>query len=629
MRLSYKGKWLYLACLVAVSTLIFYPVLNAEFLQWDDATYVTSNALIHDFGLGRVLEIFATPQLNSSYNPVVLTHWMLDASLFGLNATVFHSVNLIWHCANAFLVFLLLQSWTQNTRLSLAVTAVFCTHPFNAEPVAWVTGRKDLMLGFFALATFLAYHKYVKSNLKTYRLLAIGFFTVALFSKGTAVVIPLILVLADICIYSKRSWTESVFRKWPYFIISLVFGFLAIYGQHTGGAFELEVSSLDKVVFGFNSFSLYVLKFFVPHDLSAYHPFPVYSWQSGFELLVIVVGVLIVAGLLIYSVVQRNRMAIFGLAFFTLWLLPVLQFKPFGLSFIGERFAYLAFLGLALTWVSLLMNWAKNVTMRRGLTGMFLVWTSVNAVNSNSYAKTWKNDASVWTNVQDTYPNDYMPYFQLSMIEVQKGNRDEAMRLLNRCIKLFPNFSDAFTNRGMLLMENGEYNEALVDFDRALELDSTNAIARLNRGVTLFSLKRYTEALESLQRTTAVENEIAELIHYNCGRVYEAQGNIDQARQRYKASYELNPTNPEFIFRYARSEGMLLNLITAEEVVLKGLKSYPKNTTLLILLSETQATKGEFGNALQSINQAQALGAKISEVYIQDLKNRMGLTEHE
>src|SRR5205814_7285009 len=69
----------------------------------------------------------------------------------------FHVTNLILHIGSTLLLMRLLLILTPRRLSSLTLAAlimaalVFAVHPFQAEPVAWLTGRKDVLSGFFAM----------------------------------------------------------------------------------------------------------------------------------------------------------------------------------------------------------------------------------------------------------------------------------------------------------------------------------------------------------------------------------------------------------------------------------------------------------------------------------------------
>ncbi len=66
---------------------------------------------------------------------------------------------------------------------------------------------------------------------------------------------------------------------------------------------------------------------------------------------------------------------------------------------------------------------------------------------------------------------------------------DDAIADLNKAIKLFPLFAEAYYNRANLLAQSGKLPEALADYTKAIELDGEFAEAYYNRGVVQIFLK--------------------------------------------------------------------------------------------------------------------------------------------
>ena len=89
---------------------------------------------------------------------------MADCQLFGLNAGMHHSVNVLFHAANSLLLLLLLLRWTNALWPSAFAAALFAWHPLHVESVAWISERKDVLSTFFALLALLAYTKAVTSD---------------------------------------------------------------------------------------------------------------------------------------------------------------------------------------------------------------------------------------------------------------------------------------------------------------------------------------------------------------------------------------------------------------------------------------------------------------------------------
>ena len=85
---------------------------------------------------------------------------MTDCELFHLNPGGHHFVNVLFHAANAALLFMLLLGLTDALWPSAFIAALFAWHPLHVESVAWVSERKDVLSTFFALLALLAYARF-------------------------------------------------------------------------------------------------------------------------------------------------------------------------------------------------------------------------------------------------------------------------------------------------------------------------------------------------------------------------------------------------------------------------------------------------------------------------------------
>jgi len=151
------------ALLAAVTLATFWPVRRHEFINYDDDQYVTTNPHV----LGGL-----TPQniawafnvgYASNWHPLTWLSHILDVQLFGVKSGPQHLVNVLFHTANAVLLFLLLWHLSAALWRSAMVAALFALHPLHVESVAWLAERKDVLSTFFFLLTLWAYARYVES----------------------------------------------------------------------------------------------------------------------------------------------------------------------------------------------------------------------------------------------------------------------------------------------------------------------------------------------------------------------------------------------------------------------------------------------------------------------------------
>ena len=185
--------WIFGLLLAAITIFVYRPAWNGGFL-WDDDDYVTNNDLLTaSDGLQRIWFSLDSP---SQYFPLVYTTFRIERAFWGLNPSGYHWVNLLLHVANALLV------WRVLARLNVPgawlAGAIFALHPVQVESVAWITERKNVLMGFFFLLTLLAWIAFVDGRTKRTWLfygLALILYLLALSAKTTACTLPAALFL--------------------------------------------------------------------------------------------------------------------------------------------------------------------------------------------------------------------------------------------------------------------------------------------------------------------------------------------------------------------------------------------------------------------------------------------------
>lgn len=196
------GAWL-LVALVHLPT-----ALRAQFLNFDDNLYFGPDQPLLQAGPWAVL----TQPMANAYLPVAHLSLWLDAWLGGGGPLWPHLSALLWHGAvAAVLVRLLLRLGFGGTAAHLA-GALFAVHPALAESTVWVAGRKDLLSGLWVL---LLLQIQVRAQRGANGWLLTGAAVcaaLAMYSKPTAVVQPLLaaVVAAATGPSGSRWWVTGV-----------------------------------------------------------------------------------------------------------------------------------------------------------------------------------------------------------------------------------------------------------------------------------------------------------------------------------------------------------------------------------------------------------------------------------
>ena len=170
----------------------------------DDDVLLTNNRLVHaSDGLYRMW--FTTEP--TDYWPLTSSTFWLEWRLFGPNPTGYHVVNLLLHIAACLLL------WRIFDRLAIPggfwAALLFAVHPVNVESVAWIAQRKNVLAMLFYLLSVLWYlcaDEQTQSWNRWYWL-SLTAFLLAMLSKGSVAILPLVLLLL---IWWKRPITSLI-----------------------------------------------------------------------------------------------------------------------------------------------------------------------------------------------------------------------------------------------------------------------------------------------------------------------------------------------------------------------------------------------------------------------------------
>src|SRR5437588_263041 len=149
--------------LLDLTLIVFWPLTQAQFVNYDDPLYVTNCPEVQR-GLSwrGVLWAFTTTDA-ANWHPVTWISHMADVSIWGLTESGHHLTNIILHTASVLLLFFLLYRVTGGLQESALTAALFAWHPLHVESVAWIAERKDVLSAFFWLLAMYAYAAAVQS----------------------------------------------------------------------------------------------------------------------------------------------------------------------------------------------------------------------------------------------------------------------------------------------------------------------------------------------------------------------------------------------------------------------------------------------------------------------------------
>ena len=150
-----------------------------------------------------------------------------------------------------------------------------------------------------------------------------------------------------------------------------------------------------------------------------------------------------------------------------------------------------------------------------------------NFINNNSLIE---NDSS----------KDSRYYFDKAYKFSKEGKHKESIVYYNKTIKLNPNNSAAYCNRGSTKGYLGQHFEAIKDYDKAIDLNPNNSYDYNNRGLAKYYLGQYEEAIKDYDKAIELDPNDS-YAYYNRGNAKDFLGECEEAIKDYDKAIELNP----------------------------------------------------------------------------------------
>jgi protein O-mannosyl-transferase len=545
---SRRRAFIFALVLAVVTILVYRPAWNGGFL-WDDDAYIINNELLTaPNGLQRIWFSLDSP---SQYFPLVYTTFRIEHALWGLNPTGYHWVNLLLHVANALLV------WAVLARLKVPgawlAGAIFALHPVQAESVAWITERKNVLMGFFFLLTLLAWIAFLDKKTKRpwlFYWLALILYLPALSAKTTACTLPAALFLILWLRNKPISW-KRILQIVPFLVLGLAMGTLAVwwerYHQGTSRAVFMFLSPIERVLVASRAVWFYLSKLIWPSKLTFIYP----RWDIAPTHLLnytwlLAGAIMCVAIYFLRRYVGRSVEVAAG--FFVATLSPVLGFimlYTFRYTFVADHYQYLACIGpiaLASAGLANLGDTFKN--SRTLILSAALCVVAVLATLTWRQAAMYADIETLWRTTLARNSGCWMAHNNLGIVLFQKGELDEAIAHYRTTLQMQPNFWDADYNLGSALLGKGEVDEAILYCDKAVAKAPNDPDAQVALANALLQKKRIDDAILHYQKAVAIRSDYF-LARYGLGHALLEKGQLDAAIEHCRAALLIRPDNPD------------------------------------------------------------------------------------
>jgi len=207
-----RDIYILIAIMLYGFALYFVPLHSASF-YFDDISSIQDNEAIKKIDIPKIFNAFNTRSL-------VGLSFALNYRWCGLHPAGYRLINLLIHCLNAFLVYLLVKStWRGNEWPAFFASMLFLCHPIQTEPVNYITQRFVLMGTLFYLASLCLYVKSLPCQppglTRFYYFCSLTTAIAAMFCKEFTVTLPFmsLCMIFTFCITKRSGSVAAVYYR--------------------------------------------------------------------------------------------------------------------------------------------------------------------------------------------------------------------------------------------------------------------------------------------------------------------------------------------------------------------------------------------------------------------------------
>ncbi|MEK7795514.1 MAG: tetratricopeptide repeat protein [Candidatus Hydrogenedentota bacterium] len=515
-----RGEIVVVAGLAALILLVFYPVLGADFIYFDDDVYVFENPAVLAGLAPESLPYAFTRSVSAHWHPLTMLSYMVDVELYGKGPAGFHFTNLLLHTVNTVILFFLLRTMTGAMWRSAFVAAIFAIHPLHVEPVAWISSRKDLLSTMFWLLAIAAYVRHARAPSPGRLALVALAYSAGMLSKSIVVTLPFLLMLLDYwplnrfslenfrVIAGRKRVAMLALEKLVLLPVGIVVLLVNAAAQSEAGQVNADVESsvLGLSANALAALASYVYAAVVPMNLALYYPIPAGGHTGGAAG----IGAFLLVGIAAIATASLRRYphVTVGICWFVGTLVPVIGLVQLGGQSHADRYMYFPMIGLLLAAIWGFNRESPKRTYRRFLSAFAIGAVAILSLIAAQQVRLWRDSESIFTHALGVTDNNYLIHYNLARFLESKDRYSEAAEQYLAALEIVPGHPQSHNNLGAILAISGDLPGAIGHFEQAVRGMGSDPVVLCNLATALADSGRHTEANEYLERARAVAPDL-------------------------------------------------------------------------------------------------------------------------
>ena len=529
----------------------------------------------------NILKAFATDVVWGNrgiyYRPALTLSFMADTLIGGTRPFIFHLGNMLIHLLACCLLYLFLKTIKTGKPAALVAALLFAIHPVLIQAVAWIPGRNDSLLTVFVLLSSICFIYYRRGGRIIWGLLHILSFFLALLTKETAVLLPVLLVWY---LFLQRDKGETLFDK--KFFLSVV-GWITAAAAYlllrasalseSSGVTDARMNTFRESLIGFVS---YIGKIFLPINLSG-DPIP-----ADLPVAYGIAGLGVMLTLIFYLKIKNKKLFLFGIGWFLLFLAPTFLGNTTYANFAEHRL-YLPLAGVAIMLLQLDPSKLKRLPVPVAPIIMILIFIFFAGINL-SYSRSFRSGLAHWKKTVEVSPHSYVAHTILGRSYANLGKADLAEKEFITAFEINPEHYTAYNDLCLLYLNKREYQKAERLALDLLNREPGNAGMHNTLGLVYLNAGRPDLAESQFLKSVELGLDKAEAAD-NLGYLYLKKGDWSRAEKYLLQAHRISPNDSKnlyhlsFLYHSAGERQRALEYYHA--AVRNGLKEDPRVLEML------------------------------------------------
>jgi len=534
----------FLIILIIVIFALYGKAINYELTNLDD-DILTQSSVNFISNNNNFFKLFLTScyydEEHQYYRPILPLSFITETKIFGFNLNIYHLTNIILFILCLYLLYIFFIQIKANKNISKFVILLLSVHPILTSVAVWIPARNDSLLLIFTILSFIFLIKYLENNtLKNITLFFI-FFSLALFTKETAVILT-VVYFYFIYVFKYKINIKQIKNIAIYFFIIIILYFIL---RHLS---VQNVTSTDFInnysLLFYNTFKglmLYTYCLIIPE----YIPVLISDITINIPIIIVNCSVLLFIIYLYISKFIDRRKIIFCLLWYLLFITPTFLILEQQLLFHRLLIPLLSILYLIILISEKALK--KYPVLKKYFIILFAILFISLFYASYMHADKFKDEESFTINIYLDSPNNRISYDRMFNLFIKKQDFYKAKELIeNKISKSKTTIKDIVYITMLNLLSTGNLKEAEYAYlQLEQDMKGMKELIYVPLSEIYYIKEDYQKAFDYIQKAYKLKPYDTTILK-QLAKIDEKTGNIQQALDIYINLSKIEKSNKEY-----------------------------------------------------------------------------------